>query len=491
MLIEILSILSIFWGGYFLIRTTTLRGWSLIPVGFISGTNLLIMIGGINAISGLKTNPIIMHTLTLGIPFTIWLFLIFRGKNIKINWFQLITASIIFSGLVIFFRQANLVKWSPDTFRYMMIGNLFANGNFEAVTSSLLTTRLLSISLINASANLQGEYYLPSILPLLALSLGLLLIWYLFNGIEKPLKKIHLWTLLLLSILLLFSNNRFIYNTFYINGHLLFAIALLILCGNNWLYFRNTEIPKNTLLIMQLLAIGAIILTRPDGSILASIAILPMIFSHQFSLFYKKAILLSLGASVLIWQGFLVWVHIKQGNEVSISVSGLLVLGILSVISAFLIKYVPFGHRSKYFTWFSEFAIWLVLLAFTIIKPNVLVQSFEATRKNIIGGAGGWGSSIAILAILVILSLLITHSPGQVFLRFSITTFLPISFILAYLREGAYRIGLGDSLNRSFLHIVPLAILFIVANIGTGQWKFDAFFKNVVKVMKKNEKLQS
>jgi hypothetical protein len=209
-----------------------------------------------------------------------------------------------------------------------------------------------------------------------------------------------------------------------------------------------------------------------------------MVFSKSFPIPYKRIILITFGSSVLIWQGYLVWVFIQQSNTVPISVSGLLSLGVLSFLIAFIIKIYPFEKHSNFFIWISEISLWLALLGFAIIKPNVLIQSLEATKANIFDGKGGWGTSIIALGLLVIFGLILTTFSGKTFLRFSITTFLPVSFVLAYLREGAYRVGLGDSLNRSFLHIVPLSILFISVSINTGQWNFKEIFNKIAQFKK-------
>ena len=68
-----------------------------------------------------------------------------------------------------------------------------------------------------------------------------------------------------------------------------------------------------------------------------------------------------------------------------------------------------------------------------------------------------------VLAGLVLAVLVLFRVPGQHYLRFPLTTFIPVAFLLAYLREGAYRVGYGDSLARMTMHVVPLAVLYVIA----------------------------
>ena len=53
-------------------------------------------------------------------------------------------------------------------------------------------------------------------------------------------------------------------------------------------------------------------------------------------------------------------------------------------------------------------------------------------------------------------------------LRFPLTTFVPFVFLMAYFREGSYRVGLADSLNRMIMHVVPLAILLLLILVTVG-----------------------
>jgi hypothetical protein len=90
-----------------------------------------------------------------------------------------------------------------------------------------------------------------------------------------------------------------------------------------------------------------------------------------------------------------------------------------------------------------------------------------ATEQNLLYGAGGWGFSLLILAVLVLVGVVVARGEAIHFLRFPVTSFVPLGFLLAYLRDLPFRVGAGDSLNRLWIHIVPLAMLFVVAAFGT------------------------
>ena len=60
----------------------------------------------------------------------------------------------------------------------------------------------------------------------------------------------------------------------------------------------------------------------------------------------------------------------------------------------------------------------------------------------------------------------------MIFLRFPVTSFVPVALLLVYFRGNPYRIGVGNLLNRMWVHIVPLAILFVVAAASSRRWGY-------------------
>jgi hypothetical protein len=74
-----------------------------------------------------------------------------------------------------------------------------------------------------------------------------------------------------------------------------------------------------------------------------------------------------------------------------------------------------------------------------------------------------------VLAVLVVGAVLFVRAPHQAFLRFPVTAFVPLAFLLAYIRSEAYRVGYADSLSRMWIHIVPIAVLYVVAALAGSQ----------------------
>jgi hypothetical protein len=177
--------------------------------------------------------------------------------------------------------------------------------------------------------------------------------------------------------------------------------------------------------------------------------------------------LVAFGLAVILQQGFIVirtWPHVPSSAE------KLMGLGASAVLLWPLLASRTLEAQSKYVLPAVEVSLWIVLFFCAIYSPEILQRSTVVTFRNVFLGAGGWGFSLAVLMILVFIVLVLPAPQHRVFLRFPLTTFCPLAFLLAYLREHAYRVGVTDSLSRMLIHIVPLAILLVSSAAASSAW---------------------
>jgi hypothetical protein len=453
--VELLSIAAVLVGGCALMRTAGLRGWALVPMGFLAGLCLEIAIGFAQVVLLLPTSPALTLALTAGLPVAWWTVRCRQG--VSLPWAALAVAGV--GGAVLVLRAANLVRWHTDSVFYLMPGWLIADGSYRSdVSIDILTKRLLGVPLLHAPANLDGaELYLRSVTPLLAVATVAALWWYL-----RPSGRAGL-LLGALGVLVLVTNNRYVFNAFYLNGHLLFAALLLLIVASGWRLARADDGLASALMTLQIIAIPALVVTRAEGFLAAALALLPTWLSARVPRRHRVATMLVLGVSCIAWHVFVLAIYLARGAGPSTQAIGGAVLGAL-VLAA-----IPFAGRSflldraQRVLWLVEAGLWLALAAFAVERPGVLIDSVRATYFNAVRGYGRWGYSLVILGLLVLGVLLFMPFRDRVFLRFGLTTFAPLAFLLAYLREGAYRIGVADSLSRMLIEYVPLAVLFVLA----------------------------
>jgi len=472
MVVELFSIFAILIGGSFLTSNVGIRGWGISALGFFVGLAFLIIIGSVQVITNLTINPLATLFLVLLIPLALWVWP-YQKRHVGLPFG--ILPSVLFLAIttiaVGILYSGNLLNLTPDSYRYVQIGSLLESGKLNLAQPNLLLTRLLAVPIMHAPANFENELFLRSITPLLALSTVACLAWFCQKSLES--NQNHYWTTIALSAaaaLLLLSNQFFVYNVFYVNGHILYAALLLLIAGSGWLYALDVDVPKSALRLLIFLAIPALIVTRPEASLHLFIILLPVFVSTRFYPRHKVLILVVLSLSIIFWNGFLFLKFLSAGQTAPIAVFGMLFIGASSIMAVPFFYSRVFDKISYYILPSAEICLWKALLISALINPELFFVSVNATIENVIMGAGLWGYSLIILGILFIGTLLLSNAPERIFLRFPVTTFLPFGLLLAFLREMPYRIGPFDSFNRMFLHILPLAILFIVSSTMTAKW---------------------
>ena len=472
MIIELLSVLAILVGGCLLLRAGGIRGWGLAPLGFIAGTATFVIIGLFQVVTGLPTTPVLTTVLVVVLPALWWLYRHLDGHDVFVRLGQAVHTVLTVALLVIVLRGANLVSWHVDSFRYVMTGALLADGNYRALVSeNLLTKRLLAVPILHTPATLADEYYLRSLVPLLALSIIGGLVWLYWHGVKDRVGSVALITFGVMGVALLVTNNRFVFHAFYINGHLFFAAMLLAVAGSAWLLATKRALPAPALLTLLLVAVPALVVTRPEASIVAGIALLPFVVSGKVALAHRIAALAVLGGSIALWHGFIA--VILRGESLPFSAMGGLALGVLMLLLIPVLLWRALPRWSGLILVSAEILLWLALIALAVRDPAILRTSLRATAENVIFGAGSWGLSLVILAALGAGVLVLLKVQDQVFLRYPLTTFVPLAFLFAYLRDSPYRVGDGDSLNRMLIQVVPLATLYVIVAMACSDWRLS------------------
>jgi len=471
MITEFLAVAAVFIGGCATMRNLGLIGWGLAPLGFLAGICLQLGIGLLQVAMALPTSPVITLTLTVGLPVAWWIARWRRGHQAAVSAPLAVASLAGLAVAVVALRTENLAKWHNDSLAYLMAGRLIAEGEYRSTASTLLvTTRALGVPLLHAPANLDNGLYLRSVTPLLTAATLASVIWFLMRGARRGIGNARLATFAALAVLLLLTNNRFIFSFFYLNGHLLFAAMVLLIVASGWLLVVGDRAPNRALMVLQIMAIPALVITRPEGSIMGLLVLLPTWLSERIPRRHRSITMAVLGGTTVLYSGFQGWVFLDRDTELPPSVSGLFLLGIVVLLSIPVLWWTFVPRHAKQVLWLTEAGLWLALLALALRSPATLGSSVYATYVNVFRGAGGWGLSIVALAaaLLVVCALRSFRVPYQAALRFPLTTFVPLVFLLAYLRGGAYRPGDSDSLNRMVMHVVPLAVLLLFLLLTNG-----------------------
>ncbi len=480
MAVEVLAILATFVGGSALMRMWGLRGWGLVPLGFIAGTALYIAVGLAQLVGPFPTTPVWTMLVTGVVPLAVWVVLALRKRDVAVPWTATIGSLAGIVGLTVLLRSANMLAWHVDSHDYLGMGAELARGHFEgSPRETLLTTRLVGIPLIHAPASLTNDFYLRSAVPLLAVATFAAIVWFFLRGTSHLVDRRTVTILTIAGLAFLITSNRVVHHVFYINGHLMAGSFVLVIAAGAWLLAtRSNRVEVRTLQAAILLVIPALVVTRPEGAVMAAVALLPLLISQQVSVRMRSAALATVGGSMVVWFGYVLWlVTVTEGEAESTTVV-MLAVGVTFCIAAALLPAVPILRRGfdvlgrTRLLGTAELLLWASLVPFTVRDPGLMWRSISATAKNQV--VGGWGVTVLALTAFAILAAFMLRNHWTSYLRFPVTTFLPLVFLLAFLRDGGYRVGATDSLNRMWIQIIPLAVLYVMSAIALDRVDRDS-----------------
>jgi len=370
----------------------------------------------------------------------------------------LLVCAVVILVISVICDKISLIKFHYDSLRYLIVSSLLASDRFDALTVNLLTKRLSSIAILNSPAHLSGSYYFPALLPVAAINLLAVMFYVVFAGVSRVTHAAGGYLVAAASVILLLSINRFVWNGFYLNDHLLEALCLVTVVGGGWLGALKA-LPTSSTSVVQAVATIGVVMSRPEGFIMAGLALFPTLLSEdvpskrrvQLACVWAVSIIIQ-HAAVLVW-----WPVRPHGFLEAVA------LGVAIVVLSPALLFGWITRHALRILVAAEMGLWLMLAVLAASDRRIFYVSFQAAMENFVHGQGAWGWSIMVLAGLIAAAALFTNAPERIFIRFPLTSFVPVAFILALLRGGPYRVGTTDSLNRMIFHVVPLAILFLAS----------------------------
>jgi len=474
MVAEFAIMATLYLSGALLAASLGLRRFGIAAFAFLGALFLFVTIGFLQVVAGLPTNPIwtLAAVAVFSVLFWWWRPILVSRPALTADLVWTLSPLVLIGlvvGLSYFF---NPVKYHIDSFRYLLSAWLLADGNYQDLASlNLLTKRNLTVPIMHSIGRLFGEGYSRSVTPLLSLSLLSALVWFYAAGTKLMATRAQRWIVGVLLVLLLVSTNRYVFHSFYLNGHLFFAACFVVIAASGWLLATtDREVPCTALLAIAMVSLPALIVTRPEAPLMALLALAPMMLSASVPWRSRALVLAVYGISTMLWSGYIVIAYFEQEGAAPFSATGLLILGVVAVAAAPLLMWSYLSRVGRVLLVLTEGILWLALIGLAVRKPEVLTVSLSATYQNLVVGNGKWGSSIMMLSALVLLALAFCREKSLIYLRFPVTASIPLFFLLAYFREGPYRVGVGDSLNRMLIQIVPLAVLYIAVAATSERW---------------------
>ena len=257
---------------------------------------------------------------------------------------------------------------------------------------------------------------------------------------------------------------------FYVNGHTLFAVGLIITIGVSVIALRD-KVLSNAHLVALCAGVYVATSTRAEGVAIMAIAILPIISLSFLSRFKVALIITTLTASFAIWQATYNSYLIPNGMPWIVFMVILIGAGLLAII--------------KWFDWLRLRIFLFGLIGLVVVFAAAEVKwhsDFRRGHKALIYnlflnfdtkslGSGGWGLMFAGLLWLLAVAAVSRWSSEFRYLLMISAMLVIGSFIAKMLDGGQFghpdlgRIGWSDSLNRMWIQTFGIFVLTVAVGL--------------------------
>jgi hypothetical protein len=260
------------------------------------------------------------------------------------------------------------------------------------------------------------------------------------------------------ATLFLVASNRLVYDSFYINTHIQMAAYLLIAVAGAWLAVSG----RSRWAVPAGLALAVTLTFRPEAPLVVVI-LLVTVAASRASQKIRLAMALPTLAVAALWYGLGLWPNAAGGDEISPTAP--VFAGLVAIGLATLLCLVSGLERARPWARWLDVAglagLVLMLAFFVATEPGVFATSIESTARNLTRD-GFWLLTWVAVVPLVLVALVVETVPDGRMWTVPILGFALLYWALPYLREGAWRVGTGDSGNRILAHFLAVTVLFLV-----------------------------
>ena len=437
--------------------TAAARCWLSVPMG----AALYSIVALVSLIFVGTLDPAIALLIALGLGLVVAAITLIRGDGLRredLGWMLLAVGIAALTAVAA--RQLHLTRLTPDSLRYLLASNhLVLTEGLREMNAVDLVTRQIGLPALHSMSDLVGRRYLASLGPLFgAFGLGLF-VWLAVDLTRGTLARRNRLVLVATATLFLVSSNRLVYDSFYINTHIQTASYLLIAVAGTWLAVSRRlslwAVPSG-------LALAVTLLFRPEAPLVVAI-LLVTVAASRANMSVRLAMTLPTLAVGVFWYGLGLWRYAAGGDEISPTAP--VFASLVAIGLAVALCLVSGAHRARPWARWLDLAgvvgLALLLVFYVATDPAVFGTSIESTVRNLVRDGFWlltWVSAIALLLV----ALVVEAIPDGRLWTIPVIGFALLYWALPYIREGAWRVGAGDSGNRILAHFLAVTVVFLV-----------------------------
>jgi hypothetical protein len=386
-----------------------------------------------------------------------------------IEWRRIFAGVAVVAGVAavvaIVAQLVHVARLTPDSMAYLTAaGGLERFGSLDAGSGSAVLKRLLVVPALEAPGALTGRGYVASVMPLFAVA-GVGLCAWLAHQALQVVATPRRWVAWILGSagLFLLTTNRVVYNGAYIHTHLVFATFLLLGTGAAWLALQQRTW---VLVLPAALGFAALPMLRAEAVIVVIVFLVPIVVELRVPVATRWALVAAPAATTFLWFGLAVPPQVKAAE---LGLTGPVFSNLLGIAGLIALVAATQSEPLRPITARAPAIVLGAVLAYVAVSvlrdPAVFGTSLAAMGANLTRD-GGWGTFWPIAVLLVVVALIRIRLPFERLFTYPIVTYWVAVVAFAFLRDGAYRMGAGDSGNRMMMHIVFVTMVYLVMAAG-------------------------
>jgi hypothetical protein len=429
------------------VERPTLRLAMALPlaVSVYSAGLLVVLVGGL---------PIAPRTVLAAAMVTLAGVALLRSRAL-LGW---ASAWAVASGsLALLLHGVLFTRVTPDSFFYLEAAGILRDfRSLEALTAHLALSRQFTYPAVQALGEPGGYLRTFSLLALLAAIAVVLVAANQTLGASAPTPAVQ--AVVLAATL---APNRVAFHALYLNGHTLVAALLAVLGATAWIAWRQPDAVRAWWGPATLATI-ALVPLRPEAVLVTGVTLLPLVFAPAVPLAWRRAPLLALGVTTLVWYGGgPLRLELLEGRAPDASVLLAIALGAGTLVATLIPAL--FALRWVVVRRLVAGALLVVLGAFVVLRPGEVDASLRATAQNLTS-TGSWGWFWPVVVVLLAIAWRSRPAAWGI-LIWPLATFPALGLLLALVRGTPYRVGPGDSFSRMLMHLIPLVALTLLARL--------------------------
>lgn len=373
---------------------------------------------------------------------------------------------------VLFSRVVSFERANPDSLLYLAHSRLLRGSARQLLESPDLSDRGLGVSSYHSVASLFDMELFSS----MQVNIGFATCALVFATGKRLLDSQHSDRLATIvaafGTLFLVSTDRFIFSHQLINQHGLVSLQLgciLLLIAT----LEDVPAAKQKFALVALCLIASSVSSaRPEGILLVTFLLVMTGISGLFSFGDRNASMCSAGTFLFV--STLPWALIVRetgsGLQTVILIGSPILICCAHIARVYLTNF-PSNTRTEARRQQTRIAFcgyFTILVIWCYVDPerdvSLITRSLGNTATNLFVN-GGWGLS-AFFVLLVFTLLSMQGSHVRLLLQDIILGAISLMIGLSVVRNGAFRVGPGDSLNRMIFHLLPLIGVYVTLALG-------------------------